>query len=402
MKISFVITSGPPLVGGLETLCLRLAQELGKSGHDASICARFTEERHSLADYFRVTQAGGVIECEGVKVEVLALDARAKLLLKPVFKLIWRPVTFPLARKLYVAALADKLRKACAGSDVVHYFGNAPEMLGFAALAAARRMGARFVVQPALHEGQWGDKWYDALLYKRADLVLAHSRHEAGVLHRMGVEASQVRTLALGFDACHSGDGNRFRSSRGIAGPIVLFLGRKTLPKGVGHLLDAWPAVAARFPEATLVIAGPRQTKAQRLADIERNSSGQLLTSSGAKILDLDDLTESDKQGALAACDLLCVPSKGESFGIVYFEAWAYGKPVVALDLPVLRETVGAAKAGILAQDTPTAISAAICHLLANPQERVTMGQRGAALASKHTWKATAEDCITAYASDDE
>ena len=113
-------------------------------------------------------------------------------------------------------------------------------------------------------------------------------------------------------------------------------------------------------------------------------------------------MSESDKQDALAACDLLCVPSKGESFGIVYFEAWAYGKPVVALDLPVLRETVGAAKAGILAQDTPAAISAAICHLLANPQERVMMGQRGAALASKHTWKATAEDCLSAYASADE
>jgi hypothetical protein len=41
------------------------------------------------------------------------------------------------------------------------------------------------------------------------------------------------------------------------------------------------------------------------------------------RVLDLDDLTEGEKQDALAACDVLCVPSEGELFGMVYFEAWA-------------------------------------------------------------------------------
>jgi glycosyltransferase involved in cell wall biosynthesis len=410
MRLTFVITNAPPLVGGLEKVCLRLAQQLKKEGHTVRILGRFTEERHKLAGYFRDTQKPGILDCEGIKVEMLTLDARARLLLSPVFKLIWRPSTFPLARKLYVAALGPQLRKACAGSDVVHYFGVGREMLGFAAEAATRKVGARFIVEPALHEGQWGDKWLDALLYKRADMLFAHSHHEKGVLQRMGIPSVRICTLAHGVDACNSGNGDRFRLRHEIAGPMVLFLGRKTMEKGVGRLLEAWPEVAARFPEATLVFAGPRKGKEEeleklavsswQLAETREQTSevrDQRPEASAGKILDLDDLTEGEKQDALAACDVLCVPSEGESFGIVYFEAWNYGKPVVALDLPVLRETVGASRAGILATKDPREIAQGVVTLLENAEMRTQMGESGRKVALGHTWEKAAVQCLQGY-----
>ena len=40
----------------------------------------------------------------------------------------------------------------------------------------------------------------------------------------------------------------------------------------------------------------------------------------------------------LSACDVVAVPSRDESFGMVIVEAWAAGRPVVAADIPVLRE----------------------------------------------------------------
>jgi glycosyltransferase involved in cell wall biosynthesis len=121
------------------------------------------------------------------------------------------------------------------------------------------------------------------------------------------------------------------------------------------------------------------------------------VTAPRARVLNLDDLTEGDKQDALAACDLLCVPSEGESFGMVYFEAWAYGKPVVGLDLPVLWETIAANEAGLLAKDDPKNIATAICELLKAPFLSEKMGQRGMEIVKKHAWKSSAYSYIESY-----
>ena len=456
-------------------MCLRVAQNLQKLGHDVTIFGRFTQGRHQMEDFFSVSEKNQNLECEGVNVRVLTLDAKARLLLKPVFKLIWRKSTFPLARWLYVEAMREQIAASSRGADVVHFFGNGPEMLGFAAEAAARQVGAKFVVEPALHEGQWGDKWFDALLYKRADLLLAHTLYEAGVLERMGIEAKKIRTIVHGVDFCDSGDGGRFRKKHGITGPMVLFLGRKTREKGVVRLLEAWPMVAEKFPEATLVLAGPKSaalrqmanggwrmaeekglttenTEATELEEAGRCFAGQagaafsnpftselardsentslirstdnpsslpatshpkpdiapeaqaldagrstLDTAPKARVFNLDDLAEGEKQDALAACDLLCVPSEGESFGMVYFEAWAYKKPVVALDLPVLRETIGAADAGILVKNNSRNLAASIIKLLENYALRNKMGGRGEELAQKHFWDEAVKSYESAY-----
>ena len=73
----------------------------------------------------------------------------ARLLLKPVFKLMWRKGTFPVAKWLYLVALRKKIDKACRGADVVHYFGVGCEMLGFAAAASAKRQGATVNIRAA-------------------------------------------------------------------------------------------------------------------------------------------------------------------------------------------------------------------------------------------------------------
>jgi glycosyltransferase involved in cell wall biosynthesis len=117
----------------------------------------------------------------------------------------------------------------------------------------------------------------------------------------------------------------------------------------------------------------------------------------GSRILDLDDLSEVEKQNALAACDILCVPSEGESFGMVYFEAWAYKKPVVTLDIPVLRETVGASGGGLLVQGNPVSIAGAITELLGDVALRQRMGEDGHRLACRHRWDKTVNYYERAY-----
>jgi glycosyltransferase involved in cell wall biosynthesis len=253
----------------------------------------------------------------------------------------------------------------------------------------------------------------------------------------MGVNAKRITRVPCGFDFNDSGNGAEFRGRHALTGPVVLFLGRKTKAKGVERLLEAWPEVVARFPEATLVFAGPGAGKERKLADgsiswpltrgLSRRLGWQLAgkkaelavgsgqwagevngklqmadggwaRSGGGRILDLDDLTEEEKQDALAACNVLCVPSEGESFGMVYFEAWAYGKPVVALDLPVLRETIGAADAGLVVRNETKEIAQGINRLLGDAELRSRLGANGRRLAIGHKWNEAAKHYLRGYA----
>jgi glycosyltransferase involved in cell wall biosynthesis len=116
-----------------------------------------------------------------------------------------------------------------------------------------------------------------------------------------------------------------------------------------------------------------------------------------ARVLNLDDLTEREKQDALAACDVLCVPSEGESFGMVYYEAWAYKKPVVALDLPVLRESIGRVEGGLLTFSEPDSIGGALVRLLDDKGLRKEMGIRGFDLAKVHSWDKSLESYSLVY-----
>ena len=385
MRIAFVITNAPPLIGGLEKICLRLAQQMKSLGHEVKIITRFSKERHSLSGYFRDSEGGGTFENEGIPTTVLPLTTTSRILLLPVFKMIWRQWTFPLARWLYVTAIRGSLKSAIESADIIHFYGNGPEMLGFAAKYVAYELSSKFVVEPALHEGQWGDGWIDNELYSEADLLLAHTHFEGTILSEMGLAKEKIKVITHGVDCGEQGDANRFRELNQVRGPIVLFLGRKTKEKGDLRLIHAWPSVLLKHPDATLVLAGSGHAK--DLHELPPST------------LDLDNLSEESKQDALAACDLLCVPSEGESFGMVYFEAWAYKKPVIAINLSVMQETIGASHGGILVKPDPPSVASAINTLLSDPMMRTMMGEAGRLFAKRYAWAQAVESYLHAYQS---
>ncbi len=433
MQISFFIERPPPFVGGLQNVCLRVAKHIQEAGAKIKIIG-FPTRKNSSSSRHNLSWVH-----DGIEVVELVRGAREEIFFKPVPFLRKRRVTFPLAIACYRLAYARQIARLCKGSSVLHSFGTGMEMNGYAVAAAAKILGARFVIEPAIHAGSCGDSWLDAPLYHKADLLLAHTDFEAGVIQTLGVPKKTIRTIVHGVDFCDSGDGRGFRARHGIGGPMVLFLGRKTREKGVERLLEAWPLVVAKFPEATLVIAGPKSEALRpmadgtwRVADGEaasqpRTDVGERIADSNlpstsysppltapevplldagrstldtapkARVLNLDDLSEGEKQDVLSTCNILCVPSQGESFGMVYFEAWAYKKPVVALDLPVLRETIGRHGGGLLCTSEPSDIAASLIQLLGNLELQKNMGAKGHAIALQHHWPAALESYSKAY-----
>jgi glycosyltransferase involved in cell wall biosynthesis len=86
----------------------------------------------------------------------------------------------------------------------------------------------------------------------------------------------------------------------------------------------------------------------------------------------------SDVREIMAACDVFSMPSDEEPFGLVYLEAMAMERPVVALDNGGTPEVVEHEQSGLLSahQDIP-AFAANLVALLRDPDRRARMGARG-------------------------
>lgn len=154
--------------------------------------------------------------------------------------------------------------------------------------------------------------------------------------------------------------------------PIVGFAARLAAEKGVQYLVQAMPELLRRFPNLKVLFAGPYENVLgeegywQRLRpEIERlNSHWEFLGT----------LTPSEMPPFFGSCDVLVVPSLNstESFGLVQVEAMLCGTPVVASNLPGVRQPVSMTGMGeIIPVGDAGALAAAIGRVLERKPEYV-------------------------------
>ena len=98
---------------------------------------------------------------------------------------------------------------------------------------------------------------------------------------------------------------------------------------------------------------------------------------------------------ATRGASVLAFPSRQEGFGLPPLEAMAVGVPVVAADLPVLRETLGD-QAELVDASDPVELAGAIGKALAD-DGGPEAGAARRAHAARFTWAACAEATMTAY-----
>jgi len=261
----------------------------------------------------------------------------------------------------------DSWRSMLDNVDVLHFVGTGWDVLGFPLWREARTAGVPFTIWPAVHPKAWGDDVFDVRLYQKADAVFCQSDHERDHLAARGVSPQKLVRCGLPPMCNPDGNGPRLRSSLQIGQrPAVFFMGRRDAGKGYPALLDAWPLVLQQCPDAVLLLAGPGPVDSARLSPI-----------SAGNIRDLGCPGEQQKADAYAACDVFCLPSAHESFGIVYVEAWSYGKPVVCGTAPASRELVENDVTGVWADQQPQQLAASLLRLLKNHEYRHQLGQAG-------------------------
>jgi phosphatidylinositol alpha-mannosyltransferase len=175
------------------------------------------------------------------------------------------------------------------------------------------------------------------------------------------------------------------------AGGTVSFLGRLDEPrKGLPVLLAAWPAVAARCPQARLLVAGPGD------AD---EASALLPDRARAGVTFLGRVSETDKARMLATSDVYVGPhTGGESFGIVLVEAMAAGAVVVASDLPAFRDVLADGEAGALFPTGDSdALAATIVGLLGDPPRRAALAAAARRRVPRYDWSTVTDQVLEVY-----
>ncbi len=157
--------------------------------------------------------------------------------------------------------------------------------------------------------------------------------------------------------------------------PFLLALSRLHEKKGLDLLLQAFAGIAEQAPELQLVLAGP--DGGMRASLIRQAAS--LGLSERVHVLGL--LLGEIKWGALRRCELFCLPSHQENFGLVVAEALACSRPVLISTAVNLCCEVERAGAGLVQpDDLPSTVMALRRWLHMESCERAAMAVRARAL----------------------
>ena len=310
------------------------------------------------------------------------------------------------------------------------------------ALGVGKWAGAKRVDYDMVHSHYWLSGWAGVIVKQQLETALAHSFHTLGRLkdatRRPGQAPESLLRIAteqevIGFADCvvtstrfefddlvdHYGakpeslcisppgvDHGVFRlgpkaearEALGIEfGPLLLIVGRIQPLKGVDVAIETLAEIRPEFPTGRLVvIGGPSgedgEAEMAHLQALARNRG----------VADAVIFRPPETHERLAvfyrACDVLLVPSRSESFGLVAAEAQACGLPVVAARVGGLRYTVSNGRSGLLVDGWDARDHAAASkRILQDPLLAARLSEGAAKHSERFSWDGTADRLLELY-----
>jgi len=273
-----------------------------------------------------------------------------------------------------LAALPDDIQ-------VVHGFNLSWEYALSAGWRLARQRNIPFVLTPFAHFGtdrrdrlaRNATMDHQRRLLSDADAVLALTSVEIDGLAEWQIVPRRTAVIGGGLDPLPDWPEPtavlaRYHLSEP---PFALFIGRVSRDKGALDAARATLALNAAGTPFTLALVGQLSDEFTRFYD-------GLSTAEKQWIRPLGILDEPDKHALLSACAMLLLPSHTDSFGIVFLEAWAHGRPVIGARAGGIPGVVDDGENGLLVPyGDVAALTGAMRRLLTEPGLGQKMGQRG-------------------------
>ncbi len=388
MRPCFTATSYYPAVGGAQLYLHQVARRF--VGDDPLRAVAFWERHRTDWLLGTTVNAPGVPwrrAEDGIDVHGIALSAseRARVGLPALAFYALKPWS---VRRI-CSVLTPKISAEFEG-DLIHNSRIGREPFSYSSLEVARKKGVPFVFTPNHHPRWVGWNYREYLrLYTLADVLVVYTDAERSFLRDLGVEDRRIFVTGIGPVLADHADGDEWKRQHGIEGPVVLYLGQKFRYKNFHMLLEGAPAVWRRHPDTTFVFIGPPTKFSRGVFDDH---------ASDTRIVELGRVDLAEKTAALAACDILCLPSSQESFGMVLVEAWSMSKPVVAARSPAVSTLVEDGKEGFVVEPGPDTLAEAVSKLLSDDELRRAAGEAGKdKVERRYAWKRVIETARAAY-----
>ena len=245
-------------------------------------------------------------------------------------------------------------------------------------------------------EGESEDRaLQEAAIFACADAVLASCEVEAEQFVRFySAEPSRVHVVPLGVEHAFFAPGFRPQARRalGVDGnaTMLLFVGRLQKLKGPDLALETLIELRARGRDAMLaIIGGPsgpdgRETLAAMHRRVEQAGAIEHVSFVAPQAHQLLSTW-------MRAADVMLVPSRSESFGLVALESSACGTPVVASDVGGLMTLIDPGVTGFLIPGREPGAWADAVETVIDSGNATTMSNAAVLLARRYTWRSAAQ-----------
>ncbi len=379
MRILQVTAYYPPSIGGIQYYVQSLSQHLSRLGHEVDLLTINTDQNQP----YETTS-------DGVSIRRCKLD--------------WN---------LYRAVISQEFNQALmAAKNYDAYHIHIPFHVGLEVAAAAAKQNNVPLV--ATHHGQglkgsplytmmamtysWLSRSLSLQWVDRTIFLTQSYAQSLWLPERIRQRMQIVRTGADidRFSPDNDGSLVRRRYQLDQDSPLILFVGslhKANRYKGVDYLLQALPLVKQVAKNAKLMIVGGGELQAELQAQAQQlNLQDEVIFTGPVDNRELPNY--------YAAADLLTLPSiRGpENSPIVVFEAMASAKPVVASDLPGVREIVKHNENGLLVPPKePQKLADGLLKVLIDPEFKKQASLQARRFAESYSWQNCASEMEHIY-----
>lgn len=219
-------------------------------------------------------------------------------------------------------------------------------------------------------------------IYKREPIQIAYLNKCSGVftmshwlrdylINVQGIQQDKVHCVGGGINLDISKvDGSKKKHNK------ILFVGRDYIRKGLPLVMEAFLKLKKVKPNVELHVAGPIENP------YKDDTDGYFF---------YGDCSHDQLSELFNLCDVFCMPSYFEAYGLVFIEALCYGLPCVGRDrfeMPYFIEDNITGK--LLRDDSVQELANAINEILASKRYRDAVAARKEEYLSKYSWDAVA------------